>query len=394
MAIQPIRTKLKIVNPEVSDSPRTYLTTDVEASPGSGVDLTILSKQGFYKADRNNKNFYVLTGDYNQEKTEIKKITADDNDNKVLAIEALSNSHSASDPVTVIDYNQIVIYGSTMPGGVATLIATINIDPTQSFTEYVYEYYEGTGAVLYSYFKTAFYNAQYTEESEYSEEVEGSSFSRRSIKRIIESAAIKALTKIEESPTSVLHWNNAIEIVQDGVDEIINRKRNWPFWRKINSTSSTEANVKYTDKPADNSLMEFVKVDGQKVDYVSRNKFLQLTAYQNTPDRKGLPAVYTDKDGVFYFEPTPDKVYPISYEYYYIPTTLTELSDTVELAIVPILIYYCAAMFAFIRGNDKRGDKMYAMFTKLLEQQVEEYTGPEQLGDAESIETTNPLFFD
>lgn len=391
---QPIRTKLKIVNPQVSDSPRTYLTADVDAA-ATATSLTILSKRGFFKADRNNKDyFFILAGDYNQEKTEIKYITADDTDNKTLAVASLSNSHSAADPITYIDYDQIKIYGATLPGGTKTLLATINIDPTQSFTEYIYEYISGVNPILYSYFITAFFNSKLTLISEYSEEVEGTTFNRRSIKRIIESSAIKALTKIEESPTSILNWSNAVDIVQDGVDEIQVRKRTWPFWRSSYSGIFTQADVAYIEKPTNLAAMEFMKIDGTKVSYISRTKYIQLTGNSDTPSEKGRPVYYTDKNNRFYLIPCPDRQYTVDIDFYATPATLVELSDTVPLAIVPILIYYCSAMFAYIRGNDKRGDKMYAMFIKLLEQQVDEYSGPDQTGDAESIETTNELFFE
>jgi len=395
MATQPIRTKLKIVNPQVSDSPRTYLTADVNASPSSSINIQILSKRGFFQADRLNKAaYYILVGDYNQEKTEITLVDANDTDDKILDLDWLSNSHSAADPVTFIDYNQINIYGATLPGGTRTLLATIEIDPTQSFTEYVYEYTAGIDPIMYSYFTTAFYNSTDDVISEFSEEVEGTTFNRRTVKRIVESAAIKALTKVEESPNSVLNWQNCIDIVQDGIDEIQVRKRNWPFWRTIYSGIATTINVPWVIKPSDVGVIEHIKVDSQKVDYISRTRYLQITAYADVPVEVGRPVYYTDKNNRIYFYPTPDKSYTVEYDYYYTPPVLAELSDTVPLPIVPILIYYCAAMFAYIRGNDKRGDKMYMMFTKLIEQQVDEYTGPDQVGDAESVEETDSRYWE
>lgn len=393
MATTPIRTKLKIVNPTISDSPRTYLTADVDASPGTTVPISILSKRGFFKADRDpslaKDEFLVLIGDYNQEKTEIKRSAADDVDNKVLNLDELSNSHSAADPVTIIDYDYIKVFGATTPGGAQTEIAQFAIDPTQSFTEYVYEFTAGVDPIQYAYFTTQFYNSHFQELSIASEEVEGTTFNRRSIKRIIESGAIKALTKVEESPNSVLNWNNCVDIVQDGIDEILTRKRSWPFWKRTYSGISTTPGAANSILPTDNNLLNFVKVNGEKIDFISELKYNQLTAYTTAPSETGQPIYYTIKNSEAYFYPVPNQALRIDYDYFYIPPTLVELSDTVPVAIVPILIYYCASMFAYIRGNDKRGDKMYAMFTKLLEQQVEEYTGPEQLGDAEEIEATD-----
>lgn len=398
MATQPIITKLKIVNPQVSDNPRTYMTADFNAS-SSSVSLSIFSKRGFFKLDRNNKTkYFVLVGDYNQEKTEISVVTSDDTDNKILVLSSgLSNSHSAADPITFVEYNKIQIFGATTPGGTKTLLSTITIDATQNFTEYVYMYTAGVDPIQYSYFTTAFYNdaiTGYETLSAYSEEIQSTTFNRRSVKRVIDSASIKALTKVEESPTSVLNWDNCIDIVQDGIDEIQVRKRNWAFWRTIYSGFSTTIGVPYVSKPTDLGVMEFVKVDGQKVDFISRTRYLQLTSLLDMPVETGKPSYYTDKNDMYYFFPTPDKVYTVEYDYYYTPPTVSDLSDEIPLPLVPILIYYCAAQFAYIRGNDKRGDKMYVMFNKMLEQQVDEYTGPDQIGDADSIEETDTRYWE
>jgi len=398
MAIQPIRVKLKVVNPEVSDSPRTYLSADVDASPGVATELQILSKIGFFKKDRRNKDYYyALVGDYNQEKTEIVEMFANDTDDKKLPIDELSNSHSASDPVTVMDYDKLVVYGDVQPGrDIADMqqIAEIDIDPTQSFTEYVYEYVDGSGDTRYGWFSTVFYDSRNGYSSPSSEQVEGTTFNRRSIKRIIESAAGKALTRVEEAPTSPLNWNICIDLVQDGIDEVLTRKRTWPFYRSTDASIVTVPNVAYAALPADVNVINFVTVDGTKVDYISESRFLQLAASGSTPLPTGQPSAYTIRNEQAHFFPTPGKELVINYDYYAIPVTLSELSDTVNLAIVPILIYYCAAMFAYIRGNDKRGDKMYAMFNKLLEQQVDEYTGPIQVGDAESVEFTESIYWE
>lgn len=393
MAIQPQKTKVKIVNPPVSDNVRTYLAMDIESS-AIGVNLTIVSKRGFYRADRTDSTYLVMVGDYNQEKTEIQIITADDTDNKYLAVGKLSNSHSAADPVTQIDFNQIQVYGATTPGGEKTLLDTVTIDPTQSFTEYVYEYNDGVGETLYTYFTTAYYNSSTDVLSQYSEEIEGTTFNRRTIKRIIESGAIKALTRVEESPNAILNWDNCIDLVQDGIDEISVRMRKWKFYRITSAGSDTVNDQDWIPQPTNLSQMEFLRIGDNQVRYISRKRFQQLTTNDGQPQQKGKPFYYTDRNGRFYLIPTPDQAYAVEYDFYYIPDVLEQLSDTVPLELVGILIYYTAAQMAYIRGNDKRGDKMYVMFDKLLEQQVEEQTGPDQLGDAESIEQTNSIYWD
>jgi hypothetical protein len=263
-------------------------------------------------------------------------------------------------------------------------LVTANIDCSAQYTNL---YYEATTAV---YFEIAHYNSSTTELSAFSEEISAASFTRRSAKRIIESAAIKALTTIEESFGSELTWDKALTIVQDGVDEIMARKRKWPFLHKIDTSISTVIGQEYITQPTDMVQLEFIVIDGTKLDFISKLRYNQYTK-DGTVLVNGKPAFYTIKNNKPYLYPTPDSVKVVTYEYSSNIALIENLSTEIALAFVPILIYYCAAQFAYIRGNDKRGDKMYAMYGKLLEQQVEEYSGPDQSGDAEEVEQTSIL---
>jgi len=168
------------------------------------------------------------------------------------------------------------------------------------------------------------------------------------------------------------------------------KKRRWPFLRMIDTSISTVIGQQYISKPTDLLLPEFIKVNGRKIDFISQTEYNNYTATGETVPT-GQPIYYTSKNNKYYLYPTPDAVYAVIYDYYKIIAEITSnLSTEIDFAFVPILIYYSAAQFAYIRGNDKRGDKMYAMFSKLLDDQIVEYSGPEQTGDAEYIERTSP----
>lgn len=378
----PTQNRIKAVNPSVDGNATTYLSED---SAVGATSLTILDKAGFMQAEHNaDTYFYVMIGNYGYEKSEIVRVTADDTSNQLLVTSATSYSHTASEPVIFIPYNQVRLYGSATSGGAKTSLVTINIDTTKQYTDI---YYEGSS---YSYFTIAYYNLQNTELSPYSEEITTTSFTRRSAKTIIESAVRKALTKIDGSSNAELNWDVALEVLQDGIDEIMTRKRKWDFLHKIDTSVSTVSGQEYIEKPSDMAQLEFIVINNTKLKNISRLRYNQYTK-DNTVHTPGEPFKYTNKNNKIYLYPVPNSVWTVTYEYYSTVANITNLSTEVNLAFVPILIYYCASQFAYIRGNDKRGDKMYTMYLKLLEQQVEEYSGPFQVGDAEEVEFTSIL---
>lgn len=371
---QPQANKIKVANPTIENNVRTYLTDDISIGATS---FSAISSSGF-----SGTNFYVMIGEYGDEKAEIKLVSSFSG--VEFVIEALTYSHEASDPVTFMDYNQINFYGMATevePGVTDSPLTTKNIDCTQLFTEYTYE---GT---TYSYFCTAYYNSQDTKISGFSEIISSTSFTRKSIKRIIESALRKAMTRMDETIEGDLNWDNSLDIVQDGIDEILARKRKWSFLRNNDTTKTTTANVAYITKLTDLSLLEYISVNSYKLDNYSILDYLnRVNAGSTVPT--GQPTHYTEMSNKYYFYPTPDGTYTVEFQYYKVPAVITDLSTEIDAVFVPILIYYAASQFAYIRGNDKRGDKLYQMFEKTLELQVVEFSGPES-SDSEYVEFTN-----
>lgn len=380
MATQQNIKTIKISNPPIEDNIRTYLSKDTSSGTAT---LYIVNKGGF--STTNGTKYYALIGEYGSQHAEIVLVTAD-NSTTALGSASCKYAHSASDPITKIDYNQIRVYGGSVSGftpAINSPITTIDIDPTEIYTEYVYN---GTA---YSYFRTAYYNGNDSEVSAYSDEIAVANYTRKSVKKIIESGLKKALTSIDSSQNSVLNWDIALDIVQDGIEEILTRKRVWPFLRTIKSDTTTTKDVKYIDKPSDLSMLEFLIVNNKQLlpmDRVTYNDY----AYSNAATATGEPVYFVEKNDKYYLLPTPNSAYDIVYEYYKVPATITtDLSTEIDFQFASILKYYCAAHFAWLRGNDKRGDKMYNIFEKILNDQIDEYTGPEQTGEAESLVATS-----
>jgi hypothetical protein len=238
-------------------------------------------------------------------------------------------------------------------------------------------------------FRSAWYNEENDELSTFSDPLTGGVYGRRSAKRIIDSACIKALTSIDQGSNAVLNYPVALTIAQDGLDEIMARRRKWSFLHRRTAANPTITNQNSIPKLSITSQLQYLIVNGNKLQWRSNLAFNQLD--EQNPTQRGEPIYFTEKDNRYYMFPTPDKAYTVVFEHHIYPILLDTLNVDVDMAFVPILIYYCSAQFAYIRGNDKRGDKMYAMYQKLLEQQQEEWAGPIQSGDAEYVEETTEL---
>lgn len=380
MSTQPTSTVIRIVNPSLDDHNSTFLTGDASAA---ATTITTLDNTGFTLTG--SSDYYILLMNYGEEKSEIRLVDASDaaTDIDSFKIDALSFDHSASEPVTFIPYNQVQIFGATTSGGTKNLITTIDIDVSQQFTSYTYE---GT---TYSYFYAAYYNSNDDEISAYTEEITSSSFTRNSAKRIIKAATRKAFTSIDESQDSELNWDSALDILNDGIEEVLARKRKWSFYHTIRSgLDTTTASQEYITKPSDISRLQFIIINNIKLSWISQLDYDRYTK-SGTVVISGSPSFYTEKNNQYYLYPTPDTSYDVIFEYWKKPSEITSLTSTVDSALTVPLIYYCASQFANIRGNDKRGDKMDKKFMEALENVAIEYTGPWQEGDAEYVEFTN-----
>lgn len=368
------RNTIRIANPPLDGAAQTYLTTDV------AIWATTLNVSSTIWFDTT-LGIYLVIGEYWNQKSEI--VLASWKTDWTFTVWATKYSHSASDPVSFIPYNQIKFYWRTTSGWANNIIATIDIDCTQQFTSYTY-----TGST-YSYFVTTYYRAAATaEESDESDEVSILTFNQYSAKKIIESWLRKAMTRIDENQDSSMSWSAMIDELNNGLQEIITRKKRWRFLHKLDSSKTTTANVEYLTCPDDLSIVEYVIVNWRKIDYKTKMFFDQITSW-DTVSQTWEPQVYTLKDNKIYFYPTPWAAYPVKFEYYALPTEITSLTDQINKEFAIILVYYISAMAAYIRWNEKRWDKMYIMYSKLLEQQVEDMTWYEQVGDAESVEFTS-----
>lgn len=378
MATQITKIPIRVSNPDLAGAATTYLTQDSEYVTTTLI-LDVASEVGFDTV-AGTENFYILLGEYGEERSVVQLVNdGQGGTNQFQVTTDIQNIHSAATPVTKMEWNQVAIFG--VANGVYTQIGDpIDIDVTSQYTEYNYE---GT---TYDSFATVYYNSYTDEISGYSDIIEVGSFTRRSAERIIKSAAQKALTTIDENANSRLNWDIAVSILQDGMDEVAARKKRWPFWN-TSSEATVLSGAAFIAKPTDLTQLISIKADGNIVSWVDPADFNQYT----TDGSSGIPQIYTEKNGNYYVFPRPNADLTVDFDYYKVPDVVNSMTDEIAIPLVPVLIYYCGAAFSDIRGNDKRGDKLYKKYVNLLEDQVEEYSGPSQDGSPEYVRQTSAL---
>lgn len=377
------RNIIRVANPELQTNTQTQLSSELASWVTT---LYVQSTSWIKPATWEPAQFNVIIGRYWEEKSEIVLVSAVPGNN-TLTCSATKYSHSASDMVTLLPYDKIKFYWGMSPTSINNLIDTLDIDPSSQSTKAEY------GGGVYSYFAFSYYNSYLLEESDKSDYINSNIFTNNSVKKIIESWVRKALTRIDNNPNAVLTTDVLIDMVNEGLGEIIMKKRKWQFLHKINATLTTTTWVSYIEKPEDLSVLEFIIVNWRKIDYISKMKYDQYTSYW-TVLPLGTPTNYTLKNWAIYLFPVPNESVPVIVEYYKKPETVTSLTDKVDSEFAVMLTYYIWAQAAFARNNEKTAKDNYAIFNSLLQNQIEEYTGAEQVGDWEYAEQTSIYWFE
>lgn len=377
------RNTIRISNPSLEWNQITYL----EYNTWTSDTFYVLDTAWFPAISTATDYYFAVVWGYWNEKSEIVTIQSKTN-NPTWTFTTSSRQfpHSAWEPVVYIPYNQIRIYWMEEEWDTPVLVSTIEIDPTNHYTSYTYSW------DTYSYFLVRYYRSITTAvESADSDTFSINTFTQYSLKNIIEQALTKAQTKIDENQWSVLNWNRMISFANEAMQVIKLRKRRWNFLHKTTSTNSiylpmtTTSWTRYIENiPEDISMLDSVKIDWNRIDFISRLKY-DLRSSTDT----WKPSEYTIKNGWIYLYPTPDSSYSVELSYYRDPATLDSLTDEVDKEFVYPVTLYLWAQAAYARWNDKRWDKLDSQFNTSIDMLIEEHTWEWQSWDAESIEETS-----
>lgn len=372
------RNQINTWNIDLHDFPTTILEQDVDVG---WVTLTVSATTWFTAISTAATYYYLLIGNYGTKTSEI--VLASAKTDTTFTVSACKYSHSASDHVTYIPYNQVKFYGRVTSGGANNLLWTVNIDCSKQFTSYEYTWSD------YYYFVSTFYRSDTTaEESWESDEISFTSFTTNSVKKIIEAGLRKAMTRVDENPNGLLSWSVLIDLVNEGLSEILTRKKKWQCLHKRIAGDNTVADTEYISKPSDLSVLEFLLVNDIKLDYITKYQYNQITQ-NGTSVSAGAPSQYTIKNDKIYMVPKPSSALETIFEYYSTPAVVDWLTDEVKKEFATILVYFVAAQAAYIRNNEKRGNLMESKYVRVLENQIEDVTWEEQSWDAVQTERFN-----
>lgn len=130
---------LRIVHPEVLE-PQTYLTAAVAVA---GTTLTVRNNAGFSNDDPQTLLLFEALG---SENAEVKMVNGAVTAGTSLTTSAVTYAHSVNCSVSKILFDQVEISGATTATGTKTVIATVNLNVSGQYTDYViagttYSYY-------------------------------------------------------------------------------------------------------------------------------------------------------------------------------------------------------------------------------------------------------------
>jgi hypothetical protein len=196
---------IRILNPDISQNEKTYLSADVSAGNTS---LSVQNNEGITAAD------YFVVGIMGTEQTELVTVSSVSGSTTVVT-SALKFPHSIDAPLTFIKYNQIFLYSATSKTGTYTLVGSaVTIEVDQEFTEI-----EDTAGTSSTWYKIRYRNATTAEFSDYSDVVEGTGYEDNSVLAIMDRIYIIG----NDPERKALPEDDMLIILNDGYRKLISR---------------------------------------------------------------------------------------------------------------------------------------------------------------------------
>lgn len=214
--------RLRLPNPDLSKSEKTYLDADYS----SGTTLTVVNNYGFA-----NDNI-VIVGEVGEEKSECKDVTGQTGNTVIDIAGALKFSHNKGQVVYRYEYDQVEIYRYRTSAW--SLISTSNLQWDKRETIYV----DDNGLATDSY-RYRFVNSASAATSDYSPTVAATGFTNdqvgymiREIRRILGDDERRFVSDDE----IIRQFNRAQNIIQS-------IREDWWFLRTTSSSITTVANT-------------------------------------------------------------------------------------------------------------------------------------------------------
>lgn len=201
--------------------------------------LTVQGNQGFVNTDP------ILIGEMGTDNAEVKAVNAVVTTGNALTVTTTTFPHNADEPVIKLRYNQVKFYRSTTTAtGSYSLLATVDMDVDNVDLETTYD--DTTGSSSYFY-KVSFYNSVTTVESQQSDSVQGSGYTRNSVGSLIDEVA----REINDPQFRIADRAQYIVWMNEVNDDMITRARRPYAFLRETVNKSTVAGQNYVSLPTD-----------------------------------------------------------------------------------------------------------------------------------------------
>lgn len=273
----------------VKNRERTYLTADVSSSSTS---LTVRAVD----ADAWSDNDWLIVGEIGTPNAEVLQVNGTPSDGTSLTIDNAGSggcryAHSANEPVYRIDYNQVKFYRATTEDGTKSVLATVDLQPSDFETRY-----NDTNNTTGFGFVT-FINSEDSSESPYSDAIPYAGQSEKSLSVLIS----RVRTELNEHDDDFVTDEEITEAINYRQRDVINT-RLWTF-NEVERSQSLVADQFEYDIDSDIKTLHTARVKSTPQKYIGRAQWERHN--YDTDATSETPSIITVWNNTFRLWPRP-----------------------------------------------------------------------------------------
>jgi hypothetical protein len=357
--------RLRINNPDLANSEKTYLDADY----ASGTTITVQSNVSFAEND------IIVIGEVGQEKTEGGIVSSVSSDKKTITLDAALNfSHTKGIVVYRAEYNFVDIDVDMVAG--STVWAALSQSPIQwDRKETIYIHQGGVSGYNYRF---KFRNSATGNYSEYSPTITGAGFAKNTIGYMIQEVRKSII-----DPDGNIVSNSDIIRYFNAAKDIINGTRNdWWFWLKEDTSSITTVDGQKEYNLDDISThIEYIKYIKYNYNDGTRNETWHLRHLSDIEyDYESMDGNASEDDEVAYYNLKPGdsnstsgyfRVWPVPatddygtfhVRYYEPDADYSDIADTTAIPMPELLINYAIFLCEQLKGNNSKAKIHFELF--------------------------------
>jgi len=241
---------IPVYNPETVDYEKSFLANPISAGVTS---IEVKQNERFAVDNR------IMLGKMGAEKTEIVTVSAVNSNGTTLTVGTTVFSHSADDPVIVMQFDQVKVYRSTAgSGGTYSLLDTVAMDVDNATLQTVYN--DSNGLATY-YYKVSFRHSISGTESAQSDPIPGGGYARDKTGYIID----EVLQEVSDLAEQHITRNELLGYFNEVNDDLL-ASTSKPFdFLRTRTTLTRTANTAHVDFPTNSdgnqTMWKFDRMD-------------------------------------------------------------------------------------------------------------------------------------